>query len=303
MRNIKIGIAILVVTAIAIFMVRSFIFPPPPPLPPAAQNQYIKKVENEINILKLKPENVFCKNHYDLVEFYIKDYHKNKKFSVVASENDQLKEDLSKQLFAAYTDKFIKQSYYVFARAEWRDADLSLIRSEVMRLKNSPYLSNPSPVYTSFNQIQSILKKHDEIETLIDFCKGYSYKGSDGLSDRFPISVAQNNISKAKTYLANNLDNQYVNNCARLRQELKEVSNYFFRAHVKYLDNKITNWSGMYVNYKSQKAYRDGLYLPLKTELDDLKIDIYDAVQADLEYKRLLKRWQIDAVNASEHFP
>lgn len=302
MKNIKIGVTLVVVSLIIAFSIRSFIFPPPPPQQQTAQNQYILKVEKEIELLNQKPVNKFCKDHYDLINYYIKDYHKNKKLSSTTSENDRLKDDLSKQLFAAYANKFISQAFHIFNLSEWKPDDLKLIRNEVDRLIKSTYLSRPSPVYSSFSEIQIILNKYDEISNFVSFCKGYSPPESGGLKDMFPVSVAEYNISKANAYLSSNMGNQYVNKCIQLRQGLKEVPYYFFKEHIAYLDKKISSWSGMYVNFQSQKAYRDGLYLPLKAEIDGLDNNLYKAQNYDQEYQRLLSRWQEDSRKAFDHF-
>ena len=72
-----------------------------------------------------------------------------------------------------------------------------------------------------------------------------------------------------------------------MKKDLNNVPQILFNAHVKYLDNKISSWSGQYVNNTSQKDYSDNLFSPLKTEIDMLYNDIYKGINIDIEYNKL----------------
>lgn len=297
MKALKISLAVIVVAAIGtgVFLGIQYIIDPPPP--PPAKNQFIAKIEQEIEQLKQKPDNKFCKDYYNEVAFHINDYYKQNRFGNNQSENDQLKENLSKNLYAAYADKFIKQAFYVFRGSEWKVDDLKFIRSEYQTLRKSSLLEKGSTVDKEFTKIQTIFDKYDEIVALISSCKGFAFSGT-ALSNRFPIADVQSKIARAADYRKNNLENGYVNNCIRLHDGLREIPQALFRAHVHYLDNKIDEWSEMYSNYNSHSDYVNNLNRPLKTEIDTLDNDIYNVSNFDSEYKRLSGKWSADNTKA-----
>jgi hypothetical protein len=129
----------------------------------------------------------------------------------------------------------------------------------------------------------------------------FSYT-SDDLNAEFPISSVQTKIIRSKVYLKNKLENNYVKNCELLKDGLKFVPQILFNAHVKYLDNKISSWSGQYVNNTSQKDYSDNLFSPLKTEIDMLYNDIYKGINIDIEYNKLETKLNEESSAAYEHF-
>ncbi|MBK7181457.1 MAG: hypothetical protein IPH89_00190 [Bacteroidetes bacterium] len=301
MKTLKISLALIVVAAITFFVIRSFVAPDKVEEIKSSGNPFIDKIQQEIKTLQLKPENKFCKEYYTEVSYHIDDYHKNSRLGKSKLENDQWKENLSKQLYAAYTDKFIKQAYYIFNRSDWAINDLSFIRNEYRTLQSSPMLERNSPIDRRFNEIKSIINKHDEITVFIASCKGFSYSQKD-LDMQFPIVDVSSKISKAISYRNNRLENSFVNNCTRLHSGLNEIPQALFRAHVKYLDNMINTWSNMFTNYNSQKAYVDGIYSPLENKIDELDNNIYKVSDFSSEYDRLKEKWQNDGTRAYNHF-
>jgi hypothetical protein len=136
-------------------------------------NPFVDKIQLEIKELKQKPENKFCKEFYAEVVYNLNDYHKNGRLGKNTLENNQWKENLSKQLYAAYTDKFIKQSYYFFNQSNWASSDLGFIRNEYRALQNSPLLERNSPIDKRFNEIKIIFNKYDEITALFHHAKAF----------------------------------------------------------------------------------------------------------------------------------
>jgi hypothetical protein len=301
MKSIKIGLAVIVVAAIAFFVNRSFIKIDKVGEIQQSGNTFVNKIQQEIKILQQKPDMVFSKDYYNEIAYHIDDYYKQGRLGKNALENDQWKENLSKQLYAAYTDKFIKQAYYVFNRSNWASNDLNFIRSESRSLQNSPMLERDSPINQKFNEIKTILNKYDEITAFISTSKGFSYSQT-GLDLQFPIDDVKNKIIKARSYLNNRLENSYVNNCSHLHNELKLIPKVLFNSHVRYLDNLITSWSNMFTNYNTQRAYVDGLYSPLENKINALDNDIYKVSDFDNEYTRLIQKWQADGTKAYNYF-
>ncbi|MDR0754237.1 MAG: hypothetical protein LBF04_02500 [Prevotellaceae bacterium] len=261
------------------------------------KNQFTAKIEQEIEQLSQMSDNKFCKEFYNEIAYQIKDFHKQNRFGNNQSENDQWKENLEKNLYSSYTDKFIKQAFVVFQGSEWKPDDLKFIQAEKNELKKSKLLVVGSPVDKEFTTIQTALNKYNEIVGFISSCKGLGYSGST-LSDRFPLADVQSKISRAASLRKNRLENEYVNHCIRLHNDLKEIPQNLFRLHVKYLDHKIDYWSGMYSNYNSQRDYANNLYIPLKAEINMLDNDIYNVGNFDSEQSRLLNKWSADNTNA-----
>jgi hypothetical protein len=304
MKAVKISLSVIVVAVIGFFLWKWIVGINPPPPPPLPENQFTKRIEQEIDSLGKLPDNKFCKKFYSEVAYHIEEWYKPLpptypfgRFGNTQSENDQWKENLSKNLYSAYADKFIKQAFYVFRDSRWDINDLTFIRSEYPTLRKSALLERGSVVDMEFAKIQTVFAKYDEIVDFILSCKRFSYSGSS-LSDRFPVADVASKISRAATYRNNRLENEYVNNCTHLHDGLKEVPQALFRVHIRYLDNKINQWSELYPNYNSQNDYANNLYKPLKNEIDTLDNDIYNVANFDSEYNRLSKKWSDDNTKA-----
>jgi hypothetical protein len=273
------------------------ILPDPIIDPPPPENQFTRRIEQEIDSLGKWPDSKFCKDFYKEAGYHIDDYYEQGRLGNTPSENDQWKENLTKNLYSAYADKFVSQAFYVFRNSEWIVEDLKFIRSEYQTLRKSKLLEKGSPVDKKLAEIQTIFSKYDEIVGFISVCRNFSYSAS-GLFDRFPISEAQDKISRAKIYRDSRLGNEYINHCTRLHDGLNEIPQVLFRAHVRYLDVKINNWSDMYSNFNSQSDYANNLYKPLKNEIEALDNDIYHVANFDREYNRLSNKWSADNTNA-----
>lgn len=304
MKKIKISLAVAVLASIgfcAWHFLGDEIFPPKVLTPP--RNEFIERIEGEIDSLKRLPASVFCKEFYNGIQYRINDYHKQQFLGKNLNDNSQWMEILSKNLYTAYAPKFAEQALYVFKGTEWKIADLHFIRSEVITVQSSNYLEHGSSVDNSFKNIRSILSKYDEISGFITLCSNISYSYSD-INSRFPINDVTNKIQKAKTYLSNNLDNSYVNNCPRLKAGLKGIPLKLFSIHVAYLKNKIHFHSSKYTDYNYQSDYSKVIYTPLKNELNELDNEIYGIEDNtfDSNYNSLEGSLNADNLNAAKYF-
>jgi hypothetical protein len=301
MKIIKISIAVIVVAIITFFAIRSCETTGKVGAIQQSGNPFVDKIQQEIAKLKIKPDNQFCKEFYAEVVYHIDEYHRDNRLGKSTLENNQWKENLAKQLYAAYSDKFIKQSYYLLNHSEWAINDLGFIRNECNALQSSTLLERNSPTDKKFNEIKAIFNKYDEITGFISSCKNFSFSQTS-LDFPFPIPDVTNKISTANNFINNNLGNYYVNNCARLHNELKEVPHILFRIHVRYLDNLIVFWSNWFTKYNTQKAYVSGTYNPLLNKIQELDNGIYNVSEFNNEYSRLKDKWQLDGTNAYNHF-
>jgi hypothetical protein len=307
MKAIKISLAVIVVAVIGFFVIRSLVTTGEVKQIGVPPNPFTERIEQEIDSLGKLSDNRFCKEFYSEVGYHIDEWYKPfppkypyGRFGNTQSENDQWKENLSKNLYSTYAGKFIKQAFVVFRGSEWEIEKMKFIRNEYQTLQKSKWLEKDSYVDNEFDKIQTVFAKYDELAGFISSCKGFSYSSSS-LSSHFPVADVASKISRAATYRNNGLENEYVNNCTRLHDGLKGVPQALFKAHVKYLDRKIKQWSGLYPNFNSHIDYTNNLYKPLKSEIDALNNDTYNVSNFGKEYNRLSKNWSADNVKAYKH--
>lgn len=306
MKILKISIALIIVSAIILFITRSLVRQDGIGEISLPKNQFSERIQREIDSLISLPESKFCKEYYNIVTFHINDYYIQGRLGTNVSENSQWKDNFYRTLFARYTEKFIHQVLYVFRDSTWKPVDLKFIRGEVLRLKaqklNDEFLlERGSQTDKEFIQIQNTLKKYDEIVDFISISKSFSYSKAV-IPDQFPISNVITILDRTKAYLNNRLENELLNNCTRLKNKLNEIPQSLFKAHVNYLDNKITKWSGKYTNYPSQKEYKTSLYDKLKAEVSSLYNGIYNVSNFNTEYNRLTNKLDDDSNAAYIHF-
>ena len=284
MKSIKIILAIVVVAIIGFFVTKWLINIDPPKKIDLPKNQYTERDSIMIDSLKRMPVNKFCKEYYLKVQATIDEDFRNGSLGLTSYKedsiwkvkkdenlNNQWKEILSKNLYSAYAPKFVEQAMYVFSRSEWKDDDLKFIRSEVKSLQNSTHLSE-GPIKTSFDKINTILAKYDEINNFINACKRYTYSNYD-LESTFPD--VSDKIQKSRAYITNNLDNSYVNNCTRLKEGLPAIPKILFDKHINYLTKKINDNGARYSEFNYQSDYSNTIYTPLRNQIDALNNDIY----------------------------
>lgn len=272
MKIIKTIIAVAVITIIGFFIWKWLVVIDKPKEITPPINQFTEKIESEIDSLKQMPANIFCKKFYNDIQYLIIDYHQKKFLGKSVSDNNQWQEILSKNLYFAYAPKFIEQTMYIFSHSEWKNDDLQFIRSEVDSLNSSPFLDSTGPVANSFNSISAILAKYDEIICFIYTCNSFSYSVYE-LNNSFPD--LSDKIQKSRACLAENSENQYVNNCTRLNLGLQEIPKKLFGKHVIYLQRKINRHGGRYAEFNYQSEYSNIIYTPLKNQIDDLDNKTY----------------------------
>ena len=302
MKTLKISLVVVVLGAILFFIIKSF-GGTPPPAPPVSQpkNASINNIVKEITILDSLPNNKFCKDKYNEIMYLINDNSKDLRLGKDQTENEQWKENLSRDLIITYSDKFIKQTLYVFGRPEWNTKDIDFIRSESIELRNSKFLEKGTAVDSSLLKIQETLSKYDEINSFIYSCLNFSYN-ENSLNSIFPIETVKNKISKAIVYKQNKLGNSYVNNCSRLHSQLNAIPQSLFDAHYKYLKNKLNHWSGLFSAYNSQKEYVNNYYNPRKEEIYLMYITIYNAKFFSSKQFELLQIINKDSRDAYSYF-
>lgn len=284
MKSIKIILAIVVVAIIGFFVTKWLINIDPVPPINLPKNQYTDRDSIMIDSLERIPVDKFCKEYYLKVQATIDEDFRNGSLGLTSYKedniwkvkkdnnlNNQWNEILSKNLYSAYAPKFVEQALYVFSRSEWKNDDLKFIRSEVKSLQNSTHLSE-GPIKTSFDKINTILAKYDEINNFINACKGYTYSNYD-LESTFP-DVSEK-IQKSRAYITNNLDNSYVNNCTRLKEGLPAIPKILFDKHINYLTKKINDNGARYSEFNYQSDYSNTIYTPLRNQIDALNNDIY----------------------------
>ncbi len=265
------------------------------------KNLYTTRINNEIESLKKMPVNVYCPKFYKDIQYRINDYHTQKFLGNSANDNDQWHEILLKNLYSAYASKFLTQANFTFINSEWKTNDLKIISSELQMLRSSPYLEQNSPIANSFNVLNEIVRKYDEINIFIFNCNNFAYSNYN-LNVQFPNM--KDKIQKANNLLKNRLDNIYVNNCSRLKVGLKDIPNKLFEKHVFYLTKKINENGTRYTEFPSQLDFSNSIYTPLKTELDSLNNDIYSINENTFqkEYTKLYELLSYYNRNATNYF-
>jgi len=272
MRIIKISLALAVLGIISYFVINSLGGAPEKDKVAPPENTFINQIENEIKILSELPDNKFCKVKYNEVKYYIDDHYRNQRLGKDNFQNDQWKEILSKKLYFTYTDKFIKQAYAVFNKTEWKIQDIAFIRSECKIMRESKFLEKKSLLDNSFVKIQQILSKYDEINNFVKPGNGFIYNETS-LKSRFPFSDLKNEISQIDIYKKNKLENDYVNNCKRLHDDLDSLKKKLINSYLIYLENKISQWIGKYSQYdfNTFNEYQSIIFNPLKEELEEFE--------------------------------
>lgn len=309
MKAIKIGLAILVIGTIAFFVFKSIgttneVNEIPPP-----ENQFVARILDEIDSIDALQNNEFNTEIYDNIKYLIDDHSKphSPKYTYgrlgeTQLENDQQKDNLTRNLYSAYVAKFLGQAFYVFNNSVWSHADLTFIRSEYRSLRSSPYLESGSPVDNRLGEIQRVFQKYDEINDFISSCNRFSFPDPSSslkeTEDNNYIELIRGHLDQVNTYRINPLSNMYLRNCLRLRTGLNAIPQTLFQKHVQYLNDRITAWSGFYKErITTQIMYRRTLYDPLIAEIAEVDSNLYGNTIStmDDERIRLLEKWNTDA--------
>jgi hypothetical protein len=300
MKTIKISITVLVLGLISFGIFYWFQNTSKPSEVAVAENQFTKRINQDILAIDTLPNNRFSKNIYSQISALISEFHTNNKLGSTAIENDQWKEILESNLYSKYSDKFITQSLSVLNGNVWKEEDLQFIQDEKNSLIKSSYLSNGSPLFNDLVKIQAALNKYYDISNFIDASRNFEFLATD-VTVKFPITDINYKISEAQRLLAASLENELVNNCTRLHDGLNAIPGILFDRHIYYLENKITVNSGQFHNFASQTEYSKKLYLPIKLEIDQLSEGSYASSNFDQVYQDLLSKWSYDNSRAFYH--
>lgn len=306
MKSIKIILAVIVIGAIGYFLYSNYVINDIGNIP-TIKTEFEDRIKKDIDSIRKMPLNRFNGDLYRNTLYLIDDYAKPNpptypygRLGNTQVKAEETKKRLTKDLHVAYAEKFIAQAFHVFKGSEWPIDKLSFIQSEKNFVHNKARFEANSTNALYLVQIQNILSKYNEINAFINRCNGFSYMSTDPL-DRFPVDEVFVMMQQAKSYLASDLGNEYVNKCSRLHSGLRGVNQVLFTSHVNYLNNKITYWSGFYVEYNSHSDYVNNLYKPIKAEIELLDNDIYNSNGFVAEYDRLLRNWNSDNLNAYKH--
>ncbi|MBO7635074.1 MAG: hypothetical protein J6S89_00680 [Paludibacteraceae bacterium] len=285
MKAIKIILAVVVVAVLGFFVWKWIIAPPPPPpTPTPPTNQFVERIEKEIDSLAKVPSASFCPEFHQKIQYDISEFHlKGFLGDTTTSDNDQWEEILSKNLYSVYAPKFVEQAMFIFNGHEWKTDDLKFIRNEAKELQKSDNLKSDSPVKASFVEIEDILSKYDEISNFLGMCNRFG-AASDELAIEFPD--ASEKVEKANGYIKRNLDNKYVNNCTRLKDGLREIPRILFDKHIAYLTKKINLYANQYRNYETQAEYNDKVYSPLRNQINGIDYKVYGMGESFVEDKQ-----------------
>jgi hypothetical protein len=298
MKTLKITLAIAAISTIGFFLIKWIVNIDTAANAKPPKNQYTDEIQVNIDSIEKLPVNAFCVERFTEIQSEINQYYSNGLLGITPyqengiwkdrkddNHNDQWNNILSKNLYTAYTNKFIDQAMLVFNNIEWKVDDIKIIKLESTRLRGSSYLESNSPYAKSLNNINDILAKYDEINLFISNCNG-SVPNNFVLNNNFPD--LSDKINRSRNYISNKLDNKYVNNCLRLKIGLEDIPLKLFDEHFRYLWKKTNDNAWKYRSYSTQADYASNISTPLRNQIDAIDNDIYkidDAVFNNRYYR------------------
>jgi hypothetical protein len=306
MKIVKITLAVLVTAAIAVALIWGFMSVSDSGEIQTAENQFTKKIKLKIDSLKIMPASSFCEKNYKEIKFYIEDDYSNNRLGSNRSDNDAMKKSLINQLYAAYTDKFFEQAFYIFNGSDWDEKKLKFVRAEYQALQKEGMemglLEESSTAYKTFNVIRNIFAKYDELNNFVATCHTYSNNISNNMLIEFPISDVDSLIKQSNLYLANDLENIFVKNCIPARRSLMSVPDDFLKAHNAFLENKIDAAKGMYTKCNNYTHWSNIVYDPLNEEITKISNPMYNLDDANAFEQELLRKSALEEVPAYRFF-
>ena len=305
MKYLKITLALLAIIGIGLLVYRGYIKTTEVDTISLPENQFTRRVSQEIKGISNKPNNRFCKDTYDLVKYHIDDYASMNRLGATITDsvgNKQNQQFLLKTLYSTYADKFIAQADHVFKGNAWSSSDLSFIKAEDGRLRSygreQGFLESGGTVDKDFSRIlRTVESYHSEI-AFINECNSFSF-GNRDLESRFPIDRAQSIINDSKSHLSSL---GVVKNCDAVRDGLTNIPSKVLSVHVSYLSRKLTEWKDMYMYYATLAAYRTNLYDKLKAEISQLDNSMYSGLNVSTQKTRLLNTLETDNNAAASYF-
>ena len=269
------------------------------------ENQFTRRVNQEITDISNKPENRFCKDAYDIVKYHIDDYASINRLGATLADtlgNNQNHQFLFKTLYSTYAEKFIAQADHVFKGSAWSSGDLSFIKSEANRLRwvgrSNSFLESESTVVKDLDRLTRTIDSYNSEISFINECKSFSYSNVD-LDRRFPVARAESIINDSKSHLSSL---GVVKNSEAVKTGLTEIPDRVLSVHVSYLTKKINEYKEMYMYYNTLAAYRTNFYDNLKAEISQLDNSMYSGLNVSSQKTRLMNSLEADHRAAIAYF-
>lgn len=275
------------------------------------ENQFTRRISQEIKDISNKPDNHFCKDAYDIVKYHIDEYASQNRLGVDSTDisgNSQNQQFLFKTLYSTYAEKFIAQADCVFKGSAWSTNDLNFIKTEASRLRSegqkSDCLERNGTVDNEFSRLIRTIDSYDSEVAFINRCRSFSYGNTDSDTDlekHFPIEMAQSIIDNSKSHL---LSLGVVNNSDVVKNGLSSIPEKVLSVHVAYLTEKLNKWKGMWMYnvFATLPAYKTNLYDKLKAEVSQLDNPMYSGLNVSSQKTRLLNSLDEDYRAASSYF-
>ena len=232
--------------------------------PLSASPPAVERIKASIDSLRLFPVDVFCSDTYVTIKSYIDDDYEQRALGKDGSENEQIKNSLTLLLNEVYISKFCEQAYDVFGKNEWKQDDLSFISSEMKKLK--PLLEEKGDAEKEFEKISSILVRYNTINDFIVSCQTFPANVKYELDERVPLDSVKTLIQMSNDFLKNDLVD-YLKNCTRLSNQLKQAPNVLFNNHVKYINTKLDKNRDGYRKFTSQREFFEKVQQKLRNEI------------------------------------
>jgi hypothetical protein len=306
MKTIKITLTVVVLLAITVSAIWGFMSLSKGDEAQAPINTHTKIIEAKISTLNNLSESSTSKNLYGEIKYYIEDDFSRNKLGATQLENDQMRNMLLNSLYATYAEKFLNQAFNVFKGSAWEIDKLSFIRNENLSLQReghqNGFLELNGSIDKKFNEIKNIFTEYDKVNIFINKCKNISEFLDYEIATQFPIFKVEEYLKGSKEYLKSIAETNLLKNCDRLRNDLITVPQILFTAHVKYLEAKINQWSGKYVEQVTWNNYRKNLFLPLDAELEKIYQKFYSEDSSNIEFNRLSAILKANSTDAYGYF-
>jgi hypothetical protein len=110
MKIVKIGLTVAVLAAMGIFIWRSTVTLPEVGEIPLPKNQFVERINQEIDSLSKMPINKPWEEFYKTIDYHISEGYENQRLGNNEEENEQMQKILSDKLFLTLKKPIKKQS-------------------------------------------------------------------------------------------------------------------------------------------------------------------------------------------------
>ena len=295
MKSIKIILTIIVLGVIGFFVftwtIGSLENTAHTEVPTEATNQFVSKIEKDIESLRTASINSFSKNFYKDIQAELDGFHNDGYLEVDPIQNNILYKSLSKNLFSTYVPKFVNETYRKFEGSRWSNSDLSFIENEIIEIKQNRFFdAEKSSFIPKFNEIGSLISKYREIASFINSSKSYPTHLSYTVESKFPVDGAKKIVGKSLQYINVVSESRYIRNIKWLQESLEELPHEIYNKHLYFLEKQIKAYRRGYVALNSQAEFSRELYQPLLTGIREfVKYEIVSSSKYKSDYARLLK--------------